>query len=161
VPQFSFRICGIMWWKRRLYVPREGVLCPPVVHVCAPRARPDSHLCLCAQARHFSSKEDSILQDGQARHFSSKEDSILQDGMHEGSDNVLQAGWRVDSFAPHSCRPTKIPRSSPQKKKKAIRLPGRGAGKSAYSTEQLAAVVRHVVLARGQFEATNLKVIIE
>lgn len=81
--------------------------------------------------------------------------------MHEGSDDVLQAGWRVDSFAPHSCRPTKIPRSSPLKKKKDNRRPGKGTGRSAYSTEQLAQVVRHVVLARGQFEATNLKVIIK
>ena len=60
--------------------------------------------------------------------------------------------------APHSCHAHKKLKAA--KKKKGKGRPGQGAGKSAYTTEQLAAVVRHVVLQQGQFELTRLKVIV-
>ena len=185
--------------------------------------RCDSHLCLCAQARYFSSKEDSIDDDGMyththARahththtHTKSVEACLLHrhalclwshalclwrhalclkraccSATHsaacvcvcmtlnpkeatagsfighiyvgEGSDNLLQAGWRVNAFAPHSCQADK--KLKAPKKKKGKGRPGQGAGKSAYTTDQLAAVVWHVVLQQGQFELTRLKVIV-
>ena len=67
MPQYSCRLCGSMFWKRRLYVPSEGELCPPSCCACV-SVRCDSHLCLCAQARYFSSKEDSIDDDGMYTH---------------------------------------------------------------------------------------------
>ena len=158
--------------------------------------RCDSHLCLCAQARYFSSKEDSIDDDGMYTHthararahthtqrvwkracciathsaacvcvcmtLNPKEATAGSFIGHiyvgEGSDNLLQAGWRVNAFAPHSCPADK--KSKAPKKKKGKGRPGQGAGKSAYTPEQLAAVVRHVVLQQGQFELTRLKVIV-
>ena len=76
----------------------------------------------------------------------------------EGSDNLLQAGWRVNAFAPHSCPADK--KLKAQHKKRGKGRPGQGAGKSAYTTEQLVGVVWHVVLQQGQFELTRLKVIV-
>ena len=60
--------------------------------------------------------------------------------------------------APHSCQAHKKLKAA--KKKKGKGRPGPGTGKSAYTAEQLAAVVRHVVLQQGQFELTRLKVIV-
>ena len=103
--------------------------------------RCDSHLCLCAQARYFSSKEDSIDDDGMYTHTHARAHThthtqrvwkracciathsaacvcvcmtlnpkeatagsfIGHIYVGEGSDNLLQAGWRVNAFAPHSC----------------------------------------------------------
>ena len=158
--------------------------------------RCDSHLCLCAQARYFSSKEDSIDDDGMYTHthararththtqrvwkracciathsaacvcvcmtLNPKEATAGSFIGHiyvgEGSDNLLQAGWRVNAFAPHSCPADK--KLKAQHKKRGKGRPGQGAGKSAYTTEQLVGVVWHVVLQQGQFEFTRLKVIV-
>ena len=80
------------------------------------------------------------------------------EGSSTWSDNLLQAGWRVNAFAPHSCQADK--KLKAPKKKRGKGRPGQGAGKSAYTTEQLAGVVRHVVLQQEQFEFTRLKVIV-
>ena len=52
----------------------------------------------------------------------------------EGSDNLLQAGWRVNAFAPHSCPADK--KLKAQHKKRGKGRPGQGACADALGQTQ-------------------------